>query len=64
MEKGQIFPRKNGWYHDWFHLAPTLSAPSHWQSPGMFGCHNWGEGATGLNWVEARDAAKGPTGHG
>ena len=27
----------------------------------IFGCHNGGGGATDLQWVEARDAAKHPT---
>lgn len=26
----------------------------------IFGCHVWGEGATGISWLEARDAAKHP----
>ena len=29
----------------------------------IFGCHNWGRGATGIEWVEARDPAEHPPMH-
>lgn len=32
--------------------------PGHWKMETCFDCHNWRAGATGIQWVEAKDAAK------
>lgn len=40
-------------------LSRKLFSPSF--PPGnIFDCHNWGEGATGISWVEAREASQHP----
>lgn len=39
-------------------LPPQGTFGKYWR---RFYCHDWGEGVTGIWWVEAGHAAKGPT---
>lgn len=49
-----------------FQLGVILSLREHWaMSENIFGCHSWaGVSASGISWVETRDAAQHPAVHG
>ena len=48
----------------WFPSRCDFAPLGHLEIPGsIFDCHDWGKGAIGINWVNARDAAKHPIMH-